>query len=116
LQYDIKYFTISSESWNLKFKQTDLWLTIPKTASYMFRAVWAKWFSICKYDTRVMQDNEVMYTYHWVADPSADTSDLFFLKLTKWKKLWVSMIVYYLDTWSLTVSHRTVSVDIQSIT
>ena len=116
LEYDVKNFTISSEVWDLQFTQWDNWIVIPKTATYVLQAEWAKWISICRYDTILMQDDEVLHTFNWTNSSSDPTNETLFLPLTKGKNLWIKMIAYYSWSWTLTVTSRYINIDIQSIT
>ena len=109
---DSKTFTISSEVWDLKFKQWANWIIIPKTATYYFQVAYPKWLSVWQITTYIMQDDEIIHTYVWPQSSSGDQSDFFFAPLTKWKSLWAKYTVTTSDniTWS-----RDISINIQSI-
>ena len=116
LEYDVKTLTISSEVWDLQFTQWTNWIVIPKTATYVLQAERAKWVSVLRYDTYLMQDDQELHVFNWVASSSADTKETLFFQLTKWKSLWIKMRAYYLWSSTLVVSDRYIYIDIQSIT
>lgn len=109
---DSKTFTISSEVWDLKFKQWANWIIIPKTATYYLQVAYPKWLSLWQITTYIMQDNEIIHTYVWPQSSSGDQSDFFFAPLTKWKSLWSKYTITTSDniTWN-----RNIVINIQSI-